>query len=310
MQCNVFMPKDELLRSYSVLKYIDSEARYERFSNLLKKLSFIGVPLNMRLNLMENISAGNSNFLVIEHLASKIEKIPEYMAIFKGCIFSNAETVYVLLQTPLLSYTAKNVKSMIDIYLNLDIKKEELKTLIIENPNVLNYESINTIRIVRLFTSLGMDLKDLKELVIKTSSDSIFAFFDFNIIKDQFIIEQLKSYGFENSDIVNLVKKDHHVLISDNLVNLMLEHMSSFDIPKSTIKAIIMDAPTLLYSKSIINSLNVIHAHNLKKYMKMLIYKDQKLFVDILIGKIDIDLIYSARINMLRNAVVDEDESN
>ncbi len=308
LQCNVLMPKNDLLKTYSVLTYVDSEARYERFSNILKKLSSIGIPIELRLNLMESISSGESCFFIIEHLASKIEKIPEYMAIFRECMLSNAEITNVLLQAPLLSYNVKNVKHMIDIYTNLGIPKEELKALIIDNPNILNYESPNSARIIKTFISLGMNLEEIKDLVIKTASDEIFTLLDFNIMKNQSIIERLKEYGFENSEIVALVKKDHHVLISNYLVDLVLGHMNSFDMPKSTIKAIILDSPILLYSKSIENSLNVIKAYNLKRYIKALMFENQKLFVEVLIGKVDVDSKYSARINMLRNTTADEDE--
>lgn len=307
LQCNVLMSKNDLLNTYSVLKYVDSEARYERFSNLLKKLSYMGVPIELRLNLIENISSGESNFFIIEHLTSKIEKIPEYIAILRECMLSTIETTNVLLQAPLLSYNVKNVKKMIDIYINLGISQKELKTLILDNPNILNYESLNSMKIIKTFISLGMNLEEIRDLVIKTASDEIFTFLDFNIMKNQSIIDRLKEYGFENKEIIALVKKDHHILISNHLVDLVLAHLNSFDIPKSTIKAIILDSPILLYSKSIENSLNVIKAYNLKRYIKALMLENQNLFVEILIGKVDIDSKYSARINMLRNTTVDED---
>ena len=300
LQCGLSLSRDDILKKYPILNCINTEEKYERFSRALMRLSLAKVPMPLTLPLIENMSTSSYGYFVLEYTLSKIDRIPDYMSVFDVCGLSKADAAYVLSQTSLTSYDVKNIRGMIDIYLKLGIPTDELRTLILNDPNILNYESTNSTRVIDILYSLGMSTDDIRELTLRTASDNIFAILDFNIMKNKSIINSLKTYEFTDADIIARIKKDHHVLISDLLVDQFLENMKAFDIPKLIVKTLIMESPEVLYSKSAINTFNAIKSYKLEEYMHMLILEDRKLFVDMVIGNLDVDSEYAARLNMLR----------
>ena len=293
------MSKNDLLNMYSVLKYVDSEARYERFSNLLKKLSYMGVPIELRLNLMENISSGESNFFIIEHLASKIEKIPEYIAILKD-ILGDDWKLFILQNPSILNINYVRISTVLNVltkYMDInsissmlklkgsilfDINVESLEQTIractnadlnqiipkiICSAELLPENYCNAKNILKLLGDLGVNNNELKNINVQ----DLF-FFSYDDFKNS--IDVLKKLHASDYEIISIIKSGIKIYGYNIEANALVDMFNRHKVDVAKIKDYILSNLEVLFSKSenTINILNMMYSSLFEEDCNTIIY--------------------------------------